>query len=215
MLTAFIAATLLAAAYPGTKQFNYAFNIDTAELPRSEDGDKSDRGTIQVDVVSVQSDTGTVVRVSEQSQARPNLQPAACVAYGTGLVQCDAIQNVTVEEMSLLRLLGRDFLNWGQIDRQRSWHNGAFDGRARETNDYRITAQTNGLFEIAFERVLSVPGYDGYISTTKGRLSYNSDRSTPTSVTQQTITTPQTGVPNQIVEDLTLTLQSNSLASGG
>lgn len=211
MITAYAAAMLLAAAYPASKHYVYAFTIDAAPSERSGDGGKRDRGTIDADVLAVQADSGTVVRISEQSRARPALQAATCVAYGTGLVQCDAIGNVTVEEMSLLRLLGRGFLNFGEVDRQRGWHNGASDGRARESNDYRITSESKGEFEIAFQRVLNVPGFDGYVSTTTGSLSYDQQRSAPTSLKQQTITKPQAGTDDPIVEDLTLTLQSGSL----
>lgn len=213
MVTAFIAAMLLAAAYPASKHFIYQFTIDAALSERSSEGTNHDRGTIDADVLAVQADSGTVVRISEQSRARPALGPATCVAYGTGLVQCDAIANVTVEEMSLLRLLGRGFLNFGEVDRQRSWHNGASDGRAQESNDYRITSESKGVFEIAFQRVLNVPGFDGYVSTTTGSLSYNQERSAPTSLTQQTITKAQTGTDDPIVEDLTLRLQSASLVA--
>jgi hypothetical protein len=213
MLIAFIATTLIAVSYPPTRHFVYGFKIETAAVPGGADSGKTDTGTISVDVLHLQNDTGTVVNVSEQSNVRQGLKTVMCVTYGTGLVQCNAIQNVTVEEMSLLRLLGRNFLNWAEIDQQRTWHNGAFDGRSRETNNYRITGQTNGLFDIAFDRVLNVPGPDGYVSTTKGLLSYNEGRSVPMRLTQQTVTEPQTAGGNQIVEDLTLTLQSDSLAA--
>ena len=211
MIQAFIAATLIAATYPPSRHFVYAFTIATDARPASADDQRSDTGSIQVDVVSFQSDTGTVVRVSEQSRTRASAQPSLCVAYGTGLVQCDAITNVTVEEMSLLRLLGRNFLNWGEIDNQRSWRNGAFDGRAREADDYRIVGQAHGQFDIAFERVLDVPGSDGFTSTTEGRLTYSEERSAPTSLRQETITKPQSGDRAPVVEDLTLTLRSDSL----
>ena len=209
MIQAFIAATLIAATYPPSRHFVYGFTIATDAFPASGGERRSDTGEIQVDVVSFQSDTGTVVRVSEQSHARAGPESSTCVVYGTGLVQCDAIANVTVEEMSLLRMLGRNFLNWGEIDNQRSWRNGAFDGRAREANDYRIVGEANGQLEIAFERDLNVPGMDGFVSTTKGRLTYNEERSAPTSLTQETITKPQGGDRSPIVEDLTLTLRDS------
>jgi hypothetical protein len=211
MLVPFVAATLISVLYPASRHFVYTFDIDTAA--RTSDGSKSDAGTIDADVLGFQTDTGTVVRISEQSKARPDPKPAMCVTYGTGLVQCDVIQNVTVEEMCLLRVLGRNFVNWSEVDRQRAWHNGAFDGHARESNDFQITGQTNGLFDIAFKRVLNVPGFDGYVSTTNGRVSYDRDNSTPMSLTQETVTQPQTGQTDRIIEDLTLRLQSASLVA--
>jgi hypothetical protein len=115
--------------------------------------------------------------------------------------------------MCLLRLLGRNFVNWAEVDGHRAWHNGATDGRAQETNDYRIIGQSAKTLDIGFHRVLHVPGADGYVSTTKGRLSYNAASSAPTSVTQETITQPPSGAANEVIEDLTLTLQSDSLVA--
>ena len=212
MLVPIVAATLIIGVfYPASRHFVYSYDIDTAA--QVSDGSKSDVGTILVDVLGFQTDTGTVVRVSEQSKARPDLKPAMCVTYGTGLVQCDAIANVTVEEMCLLRVLGRNFVNWAELDRQRAWHNGAFDGHTRESNDFQITGQTHGLFDIAFKRVLNVPGFDGYVSTTNGHVSYDRDHSAPMTLTQETVTKPQTGDRDRIIEDLTLRLQSDSLVA--
>jgi hypothetical protein len=115
--------------------------------------------------------------------------------------------------MCLLRLLGRNFVNFAAIDHQRTWQNGATDGRAHETNTFRITGQSKTLLNIAFDRVLNVPGADGYVSTTKGQLSYDATDDAPTSVTQQTIIQPQIGSDVATVEDLTLTLQTVSLTS--
>ena len=212
MFTALLAATIVAATYPLPHHFEYGFTMDTGVIAH-EGGAKADAGSIAVDVVKVLDDTGTLVRVSERSPARASQPPSTCVAYGTGLVQCDPIDSITVEEMCLLRVLGRNFLNWSEIDKQHAWHNGASDGHARESNDYRITGQTNGLFQISFERVLDVQGSDGYVSTTQGRLSYDDARAVPAFLTQKTVTRPQSGDRPAVVEQLTLSLRDGAAPS--
>jgi len=212
MIFAFAAATLIAATYPGSRHFVYGFTINTTASSSGQNAGKSDAGTITVDVLHVQPDTGTVVSVSEQSHARHG-QTAMCVTYGSGLVECSPIENVSVEQMTLLRLLGRNFVNFAEIDHQRTWQNGATDGQAHETNTFRLTGQSGKLLDIAFDRVLHVPGPDGYVSTTKGRLAYNADSAAPATLTQETILQPQFNNTVSTVEDLTLTLQSDSLTS--
>lgn len=212
MILAFAAATLIAVTYPASHHFVYGFTINTAPASSGANAAKSDAGSITVDVLHVQSDTGTVVSVSEQSRARKPAQ-ATCVTYGSGLVVCSPIESVSVEEMCVLRLLGRNFVNFAEIDHKRAWQNGASDGRARETNSFRITGQSKTVLDIAFDRVLNVQGADGYVSTTKGQLSYDATSDAPTSVTQHTIIQPQIGSSVATVEDLTLTLQTVSLTS--
>lgn len=213
MLTALLAATVVAATYPLPRHFVYGFTMNTGVAAQPAGGAKTDAGSIVVDVVKVLDDTGTLVRVSEQSPARASQPASTCVAYGTGLVQCDPIDTISVEEMCLLRVLGRNFLNWSEIDKQRAWHTGASDGRARESNDYRITGQTNGLFQIAFERVLHVDGSDGYVSMTQGRISYDDARAVPAFLTQQTVTRPQSGDRPAVLEQLTLSLRDGGAPS--
>jgi hypothetical protein len=209
MVAPLLAAAVIGVLHGPSRELTYAFSIDTGTTQQR----SMDAGTITVDVLYVQADSGTVVSVSERSHSRANLHAATCVTYGIGLVICSPQQNVTVEEMSLLRVAGRNFVNWSAIGAKRTWQYAESDGRAHETNDYRITNMRDGILDITFQRALDVSAPDGYVAQTSGNLSYNQGSSLPIALTQETVTRPQPNFAGvRIDEHLTLTLERDSLA---
>lgn len=166
-------------------------------------------------MLQVQPDNGLVVNVSEQSRGDRNAEPAMCVVYGVGSVICDSSKKINEEEMSLLRLLGRGFVNPSTIDAKHHWPYDAPTPQAKESNDHTIVGAHGDLTDIALQRVLTVTGAQGYVSTTDGSLSYDQKRSAPTKVQEDTVTRQHVdmGQDNRTETQLTLTLQPDSLAS--
>jgi hypothetical protein len=212
MLLALIAATTIAVSSVPSRQLVYTFNIYTVtSSPQA--AQAADSGTIRVDVMFVQPDNGTVVHVSEQSRGRAVQPLLTCVTYGVGLVICDPSRSVTIEEMCLLRLTGQNFLNDALVTDRRGWQFSEADGRAKEVNDFKISRSDRGVLTIPFRRLLNVSGSDGYVTTTRGSISYNADRSVPVALAQEAVTRPNGNPSDPITEHLTVQLKSDSLTS--
>jgi hypothetical protein len=84
-------------------------------------GSLGDRGTITVDVLREQPDSGLVVVIGEQGLGQRNASPATCVAYGITNVLCDPNATVNPEEYTLLRFLGTKFVDPTHIDDKGRW----------------------------------------------------------------------------------------------
>jgi hypothetical protein len=178
-------------------------------------GGNSDKGTIRVDVLAVQPDTGLVVSISEQGRGDRTAAPATCVVYGIGSVVCESEKKVNEEEMALLRLLGRNFVNPSQLDLKHHWQNlNAMPG-GKETNDYTISHDdNNGMLAIDYVRSLTIEGASGYRADTNGNLAYNQRLSVPVKLKEDTVTRRSVGQgqDDRIEQQLTLTLTNDSLA---
>jgi hypothetical protein len=175
----------------------------------------TDTGTIVADVVAVQTDTGLVVRISEQGRGTRNSEPTMCVTYGTGSVICDMTRGgPNEEEMSLLRVLGRDFVNPALLDQKNHWRTSSEGAGGKETNDYTIVNTAGDVANIVFQRVLEVDGAQAFTASTQGHIAYNEKMSVPTHMTEDTITRRNTGEGNYdtITQNMTFTLSSDSLA---
>jgi hypothetical protein len=175
----------------------------------------TDQGQITVDVLQVQPDTGLVVQVSEQAINRRNSVPTMCVVYGTGTVICDQTKGgVNEEESSLLRFLGRNFVNPALVDKNNHWQTTASDGQSKETNDFTLGKASADTVPITYQRVLKVEGASGFDATTDGSLTYNEKLSVPVLIKEDTTTRKNTGMGNYDTnrQQITLTLTGDSLA---
>jgi hypothetical protein len=173
-----------------------------------------DKGQIIVDVVTVQPDNGLVVNVSERAENTRNSVPTMCVAYGNGAVVCDQSHgDVNEEEMSLLRVIGKDFVNQALIDSKHHWQYAQSTSDAKETNDYTIDSTSGDLLAITYQRYLKVATGQPFEATTNGKLHYNEKMTVPTSLSEDTITRKNTGGGNydRIEQRVTLTLASDSM----
>lgn len=160
-------------------------------------GGSSDEGTITVDVMQVQPDSGLVVQVAEQARNRRDAVPTMCVVYGNGATVCDQSKGqLNEEEMTLLRFLGRNFVNPALMDAKKHWQYASSDAQAKESNDYTITKSTGDVLDIAYQRVLNVGGVGAFDATTDGSLTYNQKLSVPVSVSEETTTRKNTGAGN-------------------
>jgi hypothetical protein len=178
-------------------------------------GAQMDQGTITVDVMQVQPDTGLVVKIAENARNRRDAVPTLCVTYGNGAVVCDQSHGqLNEEEMNLLRFLGRNFVNPALIDAHNHWRYASTDAQSSETNDYTIGKTTGDLLDISYQRVLKVQGAQGFDATTDGTLTYNKAMTMPVAIKEQTTTRKNTGSGNYdtVRQDMSFTLAQDSMA---
>lgn len=174
----------------------------------------TDKGQIVVDVVTVQPDSGLVVKVAEQARGTRSSEPTMCVAYGNGAVICDQSHGeLNEEEMSLLRVIGKDFINRGLIDNKNHWQYSQSTPQAKETNDYTINSTQGDMMNISFQRYLKVDNGQPFDSTTDGKISYNQKLEVPASLNEDTITRKNTGMGNydRVEQRVSLNLASDSM----
>lgn len=225
----FVAGTATAQPKP-LRHLNYTFDVSIATDKTMEDsgigggpvsgmsdyrGGTSDKGTISVDVLQAQPDSGLVMRISETARDTRNGVPTMCVVYGNGNVVCDQSNgSLNEEEMSLLRLLGRDFVNTALIDSKNHWQYSQSSPDASETNDYTIAGKHGSVMDLTFQRVLKVTGGgQPFTATTDGQISYNAELSVPLQVKEDTITRRSQGANSytRTEQQITLTLASDSM----
>jgi hypothetical protein len=106
-------------------------------------------GTIAVALVRVEADGGLVVRISDRPSASSASAdpPLTCVAFGDTTVVCDPSRAATPEEVTLLKFLGKGFVDAARLDAARHWHvDGA--GTAGARADYTIAREDGTTLDI-------------------------------------------------------------------
>lgn len=175
-------------------------------------GSNGDRGQIVVDVLAVQPDSGLVVRISESARGTRSAEPTMCVTYGNGQFVCEAEKKINEEEYTLLRLLGKGFVNRSQVDAKHHWSYGTDSPASVETSDYTIDSDKDGILGIALNRVQRVKGAQGYTATTEGKITYNERASVPLSDTEDTVTRSEGAATyNRLEQQISLNLISDSM----
>jgi hypothetical protein len=171
-----------------------------------------DRGQIVVDVLQVQPDQGLVVRISENARETRSAEPAMCVTYGTGQFVCDPNKKVNDEEIALLRILGKNFVNSAQIDAKGSWTYGTTSPAGEETSKYHIDADKAGMLDISFTRQLQANGPQSASAETEGKIVYNQNLNVPVSESEDTVTREESGQNyNRLEQQVTLNLATDSM----
>jgi hypothetical protein len=177
-------------------------------------GSLDDKGTMTVQFVMQQPDGALVVTISEQGQNVRRAPPAECVVYANTNVLCDPNKTVYTEEYTLLRFLGRPFVDPNQLDASHHWvitqNNGGLDVHA----DYVVNSNNNGKMQISETRSIR-PAAGGSLTTdVQTKIGYDTSQSLPTSVdeyVQQRHDNGVTGTSTTIYQT-TLNLVSNSMA---
>ncbi len=174
-----------------------------------------DRGTITVDVVRVEQDTGLVVTVSEQAHDSRSTQPATCVVYGSTNVICDSSKQVNTEELALLRLLGSNFVDPAQIDAKNHWRVDQSGPVTSDVADFSIGKNDSGVMQITSLRVLKASGAQGFTSTTDGTITYDYARLIPTAIVEDETLRKSGGMGGYttVRTQTTLALATDSAAS--
>ncbi|MDQ2992142.1 MAG: hypothetical protein M3R30_04890 [Candidatus Eremiobacteraeota bacterium] len=142
----------------------------------------SDKGSILVDVVRVQPDSGLVVSISEKANDRRSALPATCVVYGNTNVICDPNKQINTEELALLRLLGENFIEPAQVDANNHWRVDQSGPQNSDVADFSIGKNDAGMMKITSTRVLKATGAQGFTSTSDGVYTYDYNRLLPTDV---------------------------------
>jgi hypothetical protein len=175
-------------------------------------GSNGDRGQIVVDVLSVQPDTGLVVRISENARNTRTAEPAMCVTYGNGQFICETGKKINEEEYTLLRLLGKNFVNTAQIDAHNHWTYGTTSPDMDETSDYTIDANKGGILQISLTRQMRAKGPQGSLSSTQGKVVYNQNLGVPISDTEDTVTRQEGAQTyNRLEQQISFNLVTDSM----
>lgn len=190
-------------------------SLDNYSGPTTSNATQSDRGTISVDVVAVGADGGLTMDVSEDAHDTRSTTTILCVVFPTTLVNCDTTKHPNEEEMTLLRYLGRDFIDSARIDAHGNWHFGVTSNNYSLSADYRIVSQNGDIYQIDETREVKVTGAEPFTSDGTTKASYDKARVLPLSITELTTTRSETG-SNHLSEDRTeigLTLTHDSMQS--
>jgi hypothetical protein len=174
----------------------------------------SDRGTVSVDVLREQPDTGLIVSISEQAHERRSSPAATCAVYGNTNVICDPEMHVNTEELALLRLLGTNFVDVVQIDAKNHWRVDQSGRHLSDVADFTIDKNDDGILHISSVRVLREIDAIGFVSTTDGTIVYDEARAIPTLVVEDETTRQGSGVGsyNTVRTQTSLTLLHDTAA---
>lgn len=176
-------------------------------------GGSSDKGTIVVDVVQEQPDSGLVVIVSEQGQDTRKAEPATCVVFSDTTIVCDPNKKVNGEELTLLRFLGAHFVDPSNLDAKSHWHVER-DGPVTATADYTISKNNDGVMTIDEVRTVKENSASPKTTNINATIGYNFNKNVPTSITEYSIERSQQGEQYDTIKSETvLQLQTDSMAT--
>lgn len=173
-----------------------------------------DKGELDVDVLKVQPDDGLVVQVTEKARGTRSTKPTMCVTYGNGVVSCDqSTGGLNQEALSLLQVLGRDFLSGAAIDARNHWTYANKGSDSKDVADYTIQNDNNGILTILYDRNVNVSGAQAFSAVSDGRLTYNRAKTLPMVLTEHTITRQAVGMGQDDRTDMrtTISLLSDSM----
>lgn len=175
-------------------------------------GGTNDKGTIAVDFERQQPDGGNVVSISEQALERRSAPAATCVVYGNLTVVCDPNKKINAEELTLLRLLGSNFVDPNGIDAKQHWQQSEQNPNSTATWDFTIARNAAGIMTIDEAATLrDTAGARPQTSQVTGTVGYDFNRTIPTSIDEYSILHSEQGEQYQTVKTETvLTLQSDS-----
>lgn len=177
-------------------------------------GGTEDKGTIRVDVLKVAADTGLLVSISETARETRSAQPVNCAVYGNTNFLCDGAKKINDEEIALLRLVGRNFVDANQIDDKNHWRVETDDkGGSSRVADFTVLSNDDGILKIAESRVDKQSGAQGFTATTDGKITYDLTHVVPTAVYENTLLRQELGMGDYETDQtqVTLALQSDSM----
>jgi hypothetical protein len=176
-------------------------------------GGSSDKGTIVVDVVQEQPDSGLVVIISEQGQDTRKAEPATCVVFSDTTLICDPNARVNAEELTLLRFLGAHFVDPNNLDAKSHWHVER-DGPVTASADYTISKNNDGVMTIDEVRTVKENSATPQTTNINSTIGYNFSKNVPTTITEYSIERSQQGEQYDTTKsETTLLLQTDSMAT--
>ncbi len=173
-----------------------------------------DKGTMTVQLVHQQPDGALIVMISEQGQETRRAPPAECVVYGNTHVICDPNKTVYPEEYTLLRFLGRNFVDPSQLDATRHWTITQDSGGTNVHADYVINSNNNGKMQISETRSIREAGGGSLTTDIQTKVGYDFAQSLPTSVDEYVTQRHDNGAvgTSRTIYQTTLNLVSDSMA---
>jgi len=177
-------------------------------------GNLNDKGTMTVDVVKQQPDGALVVMISEQGQDVRRAPPAECVIYGNTHVICDPSKTVYTEEYTLMRFLGRNFVDPSALDANKHWVIVQNSNGLDVSANYTIDSNNDGKMQISETRSLRQPGGGSLTTDIQTKIGYNFPQSLPTSVDEYVTQRHDDGVAGNTttIYQTTLNLISDTMA---
>ena len=145
-------------------------------------GTMQDKGTITVDVMREQPDTGLVVKISEQAENTRKADPATCVVYGSTNMICDPNATINSEELTLLRFVGRNFIDPNKLDDKGHWRLEQSNAVESTTADYTLAPGKNGIVAVHETRVVKDLGGRPVTTDVTTSIVYDVNRQIPTTV---------------------------------
>jgi hypothetical protein len=177
-------------------------------------GSMQDKGTITIDVMREQPDTGLIVTVSEDATESRKADSATCVTYGTTNVICDPNKRITSEELSLLQLIGRNFVDPSKMDDKGHWRLEQSNGTVATVADYTVSPGKNGIASIQETKVINELGVKPTTTDVTATIAYDLDHAIPTSVQEYVIERQSSSTAGSMrtTYQTSLTLVSDSMA---
>jgi hypothetical protein len=145
-------------------------------------GGITDRGTMTLQALHQQPDGSLVLMISEQGENLRRAPPAECVVESDTNVLCDPNKTVYPEEYTLLRFLGRDFVDPSQLDAHHHWAIKQDSGGLAVHADYVVNSANNGKMQITETRSLRQPGGGSLTTDIQTKIGYDLRQSLPTSI---------------------------------
>ena len=175
-------------------------------------GSLNDKGTITVQLLAQQPDGALVVMISEQGQNIRRAPPAECVVYANTNVLCDPNKTVYTEEYTLLRFLGRPFVD-AKADPNHQWVIQQNSGGVNVQANYTVNSNDNGKMQISESRSIRAASGGSLTTDVQSKIGYNATQSVPTSVNEYTQQRHDNGVvgTTTTIYQTTLNLVSNSI----
>lgn len=150
-------------------------------------GTMQDKGTVTVDIMHEQPDTGLVVRISEQAENTRKADPATCVVYGSTNLICDPNATINSEELTLLRFIGRNFVDPNKLDDKGHWRLEQSNSAESTTADYTLAPGKNGIVSIQENRVVKNMGGRPVTTDVTTSIVYDTTRQIPTTVQEYAV----------------------------
>jgi len=179
-------------------------------------GAVQDRGTIDVDVMQATADLGLLVSISEKAHETRSAEPVKCAVYGNTNFLCDAGKKVNDEEIAVLRLIGRNFVDPDQIDEKNHWRVANDDGHgSSRTSDFTIESNDDNMLKITEQRVEKAAGASGFTITTDGKIGYDLGHDVPTSIDEDSTMRQNIGMGDYETDQtqITISLASDSMTA--
>jgi hypothetical protein len=174
----------------------------------------SDKGTMTVQILGKEQDGGLIVNIAEAGEQLRRAPSAACVVYGNTRVICDPNKTVYTEEYTLLRFLGQNFVDAGNLDAHRHWQIVQDSPTQDVTADYVLGPTTSSDVSVTETRKIRPVGGGSLTTDVQTKIGYDMSRDIPTSVDEYVTQRHDNGVAGtqRTIYQTTLNLASDTTA---